>query len=191
MPRNRPSSIEQLPADILQKLQALLRDPRVNQLDATRRINGIVAEQGHDERVSKSAVNRYAVRMNEVGERMRQSRQVSEMWIAKLGTEPEGKMGRLLNEMLRTLAFELTEKVMASELSEETLPGVIEQIKNLSLTSMRLEKSLSESIKTEKEIRKAFAEEVAAETEVVAKNAGLSAEAVQTIKNKILGIAEK
>ncbi|WP_320837394.1 DUF3486 family protein [Zhongshania sp.] len=191
MPRNRPSSIEQLPADILQKLQALLRDPRVNQLDATRRINGILAEQGHDERVSKSSVNRYAVRMNEVGERMRQSRQVSEMWIAKLGTEPEGKMGRLLNEMLRTLAFELTEKVMASELSEETLPGVIEQIKNLSLTSMRLEKSLSESIKTEKEIRKAFAEEVAAETEVVAKNAGLSAEAVQTIKNKILGIAEK
>jgi ribosomal protein S13 len=191
MARNRPSSIEQLPADILEKLQALLRDPRVNQLDATRRINGILAEQGHDERVSKSSVNRYAVRMNEVGERMRQSRQVSEMWIAKLGTEPEGKMGRLLNEMLRTLAFELTEKVMASDLNEETLPGVIDQIKNLSLTSMRLEKSLSESIKTEKEIRKAFAEEVATETEAVAKDAGLSAEAVQTIKNKILGIAEK
>jgi ribosomal protein S13 len=189
MPRNRPSSIEQLPADILQKLQALLRDPRVNQLDATRRINVILAEQGHDERVSKSSVNRYAVRMNEVGERMRQSRQVSEMWIAKLGAEPEGKMGRLLNEMLRTLAFELTEKVMASDLNEETLPGVIDQIKNLSLTSMRLEKSLSENIKTEKEIRKAFAAEVAAETEVVAKDAGLSAEAVQTIKNKILGIA--
>tara|TARA_R110001592_G_scaffold363400_1_gene688152 strand:- start:24413 stop:24988 length:576 start_codon:yes stop_codon:yes gene_type:complete len=191
MPRNRPSSIEQLPADILQKLQALLRDPRVNQLDATRRINGILAEQGHDERVSKSSVNRYAVRMNEVGERMRQSRQVSEMWIAKLGAEPEGKMGRLLNEMLRTLAFELTEKVMASDLNEETLPGVIDQIKNLSLTSMRLEKSLSENIKTEKEIRKAFAAEVAAETESVAKEAGLSAEAVQTIKNKILGIADK
>ena len=43
--------------------------------------------------------------------------------------------------------------------------------------------------KREQQIRKAFADQAATETEKVAKEAGLSAEAVQTIKNKILGIA--
>ncbi|WP_156182845.1 phage protein Gp27 family protein [Marinobacter subterrani] len=45
--------------------------------------------EGHEERLSKSAVNRYAVRMNQVGEKLRQSREVAEMWIAKLGAQPQ------------------------------------------------------------------------------------------------------
>lgn len=192
----RPSSIDLLPPVVRDALNGWLRDPAITQTEATDRANLLIdavnetkPEAEKVPHVNRHAVNRYDIKMREVGARLQQSRQIADVWIGKLGTEPEGKMGRLLNEMLRTLAFELTEKVMDSELSEETIPGVIEQIKNLSLTAMRLERSLNESVKTQKEIRKAFAEEAAAETESVAKEAGLTAEAVQTIKNKILGIA--
>ena len=104
--RRQTSSIEKLPPDILEKLHELLRDPRVTQLDATRRINEVLAENGHEERVSKSSLNRYSQRMEQAGERLRHVRQVAEMWIAKLGSQPQGQLGHLVNEMLRTLAFE-------------------------------------------------------------------------------------
>lgn len=193
---SRPSSIDLLPAAVREALNSWLRDPSITQTEATERANVFIdafneARSGEEQvpHVNRHAVNRHDIKMREIGARLQQSRQVADVWIGKLGSEPEGKVGRLLNEMLRTLAFELTEKVMESELNEETIPGVIEQIKNLSLTVMRLEKSLTENIKTIKEIEKAFAEKVVIETEAVAKEAGLSAEAVQTIKNKILGIA--
>src|SRR3569832_2078439 len=75
----RPSTIEQLPPDILEQLQELLRDPRVTQMEATARINAILADQG-EEPVSKSAVIRYAVRMEQVGAKLRESRAVADMW---------------------------------------------------------------------------------------------------------------
>ena len=102
-----PSSIEILPTDILEQLQALLRDPRVTQMDATRRLNAILAEQGA-EPVSKSAVNRYALKMDKIGAKLSQSRAIADMWIGKLGNEPSGKVGALLNEMIRNLAFDAT-----------------------------------------------------------------------------------
>ena len=139
----RPSTIEQLPPDILEQLHALLRDPRVTQLDATARINAILAEDGIEARVSKSAVNRYAVRMDEVGERIRESRAVAEMWVAKLGAAPQGQIGNLVNETLRTLSFELTHKLLDGGLNEESLPGTNKMLKEMALSVMRLGRASS------------------------------------------------
>lgn len=185
--RNRPSSVEQLPADILEQLQALLRDPRVTQLDATRRINAILEERGETP-VSKSSVNRYAVRMSEVGERLRQSRAVAEMWIAKLGAQPQGQLGHLVNEMLRTMAFELTLKLQEGELNEESMPAVIDQLKQLSLSVVRLERAASENVKREAEIREQARREAADAAEKVARQGGLSSDSVQELRRAILGV---
>lgn len=182
------SSIKKLPKDILEQLQALLRDPRVTQLDATAQINKVLADQGYNERVSKSAVNRYDLDMREVGAKLQQSRQMAEMWIARLGAQPQGKVGHLVNEMLRTLSFELSMKLADSELTSDDLPGVIKMLKELSLSAMRLEKASSENVKREKEIRKEAAQEAAEAAESVAKEQGLTSNAVSEIKNKILGI---
>lgn len=184
----RPSSIEQLPKDVLEKLQALLRDPRVNQLDATKKINAILEQEGHDP-VSKSAVNRYSVKMDKVGEKLRQSRQVSEMWIAKLGAQPQGQLGQLINEMLRTLAFDLSLTMQSQEISSDDVPGVVKMLKEMSVAMHRLEQAASENTKREKEIRKQMAEEAAEAASDIITAAGISKEAAQEIKNKILGIA--
>lgn len=134
----RKSSIETLPPDILEQLQALLRDPRCTQLDVVARINTLLAEKGHEDRVSKSSLNRYSMRMDRVGEKLQQSRAMAEMWIAKLGAQPQGQVGHLINEILRTLAFDMS--LQLQDITDpDAMPGVVEMLKDLSLTMMRLE----------------------------------------------------
>jgi hypothetical protein len=182
----RASSIEQLPPDILEQLQALLRDPRIAQLEATARINAILAERGESP-VSKSAVNRYDLKMREVGERLRQSRAVAEMWIGKLGAAPQGQIGHLINEILRTLAFDMTLQLQDDAqlaVDAEARAGVIGMLKELSLTTQRLEKAASENVKREAEIRKQAAEAV----EKSLASAGMSRRSIDSIKREILEI---
>ena len=142
------SSIERLPEDIRQKLQELLRDPRVTQLEATRRINQVLEEEGLPDRLSKSAVNRYAVKMEEVGAKLRQSREIAKMWIGKLGAAPQGEVGKLLNEMIRTLAFEMT-----LNMSEGSIEAEPKMLKDLAIAIERLERAATTNVKREQEIR--------------------------------------
>lgn len=183
----RASSIDKLPPDILEQLQELLRDPRVTQLNVTARINELLTERG-EEPVSKSAVNRYAVRMNEVGERLRQSRAVADMWIAKLGAQPQGQVGHLVNEILRTLAFDLSMTMQQDEINVESAPEVAKMLKNMAIAMERLEKAASENVKREQEIREQARREAADAAEKVAKQGGLSADSVQELRRAILGV---
>lgn len=143
------STVDLLPEDIRAQLQELLRDPRVTQLETTRRINEVLAEEGHSERLSKSAVNRYAVKMEEVGKRLRQSREVAKVWIGRLGAEPQGEVGKLLNEMVRTLAFDLV-----MDMSEEEAVVEPKMIRDLAYGIEKLEKAASENVKRAEEIRR-------------------------------------
>lgn len=184
----RQSSIDRLPPDVLDQLQELLRDPRVTQLEATARINAILEEDGVDERVSKSAVNRYDLSMRQAGEKLQQSREIAKMWIGKLGAAPQGQVGNLVNEVLRTLAFDLSLKLQDAELTEESIPDVISNLKALSLAVQRLESSATMNVKREKEIR-AQALQDAAETVVKeVTKAGLSSDTASAIRQQILGI---
>lgn len=183
----RQSSIDRLPEDILEKLQELLRDPRVTQLEATGRINAILEEEGHQERVSTSAVNRYDLSMRQAGEKLQQSREVAKMWIGKLGAAPQGQVGNLINEVLRTLAFDLSLKLQEAELNEESIPEVIHNVKALSLAVQRLETSANLNMKREKEIRSRALED-AAQVVTEAKKAGLTAATADDIRKRILGI---
>jgi hypothetical protein len=184
----RPSTIEQLPPDLLARLQELLRDPRCTQLEVVARINALLEQRGEDERISKSALGRYAVKMERIGERLRQSRAVAEMWIGKLGAGPQGQLGRLINEMLRTLAFDLTLKLQEGEISTEDLPGTVESLRDLSLAVMRLEKAASDNIKREREIKQQAAEELAAKVEGETGGAGITPERLRQIVRETYGV---
>ncbi|HHH12944.1 MAG TPA: DUF3486 family protein [Thiolapillus brandeum] len=188
----RPSTIDRLPPDVLEKLQELLRDPRVTQLEATRRINAILEEDGRPERLSKSSVNRYAQRMERVGERLRQSREVAEMWIARLGAQPQGQLGHLVNEILRTFAFDLSLQLQdgLAALDEETMPAAVKMVKELSIAIHRLEQAAGENVKREAEIREQARREAAEAAEKVARQGGLSADSVQEIRRAILGVRD-
>lgn len=182
----QPSTIDRLPPDIKATLQELLQDPRVSQLDVTAKINELLEAEGHEERVSKSAVNRYAVKMSEVGEKLRQSRDVAEMFISKVGAAPQGQTGLLINEILRTLAFDLSLKIQDSDLSDpETLASTIDQLKSLALATQRLEQSATINIKRAGEIRKQALEDAASAVEKTAKEKGITTESIEAIRDAL------
>ena len=93
--------------------------------------------------MSRKAVNRYDLSMREIGRRLQESREIAEVWVAKLGSQPSGQVGYLINEALRTLALELTQKVMEGELTADSLPGVMAHLKDLALAEQRLARSAS------------------------------------------------
>jgi len=179
------STIDRLPDDIRTQLQELLRDPRVTQLEAARQINAILEAEGHPDRVSKSAVNRYAVKMEAVGAKLRQSRDVAKMWIGRLGAAPQGEVGKLLNEMVRTLAFEAT---MA--MAEGEAPIEPKMLKDMAIAIERLEKASSENVKREEEIRKRALSEAADVVEETARQQGLDKEQAQFWREQVLGISK-
>ncbi len=172
----RQSSIDRLPEDIRAKLQELLRDPRVTQLEAVQQINEILEQDGL-EKLSKSAVNRYSLRMNKVGEKLRQSREIAKMWIGRLGAEPQGEVGKLLNEMVRTLAFEAT-----MSMAEGSEPVEPKMLKDMSIAIERLEKAASENVKREEEIRKQAKEDAVEEIE---KKVGFNADQMSMIRKAL------
>lgn len=184
------SSIKTLPPDALELLQTLLRDPRFTGQDIVATINAKLEQDGHEERVSKSSVNRYKLQMERVGEKLMQSREMSAMWIAKLGAEPQGQLGKLINEMLCGLSFDLALNLQGETIDAENMPGFIEALKGLSLTLMRLEKASGDNVKRDQAIREQAQREAADTAAKIAKQGGLSADAINELRSAILGIRQ-
>lgn len=181
--RGRTGRIDQMPDDLREMLHAHLRDKGLTQAEILERINVLLAERGAPP-LSRSGLNRYATRMEQMGSRIREARAISEQWIATLGTEPQGEVSHILIEMLRTLAFDVTLKMANGE--DEVEPKFI---KELAIGIERLEKAASESFKREQEIRRLALEQAAEKAEAVAKRGGLSSDTVQALRREILGIA--
>ena len=190
----QPSSIQRLPPQIREALNAYLRDPAITQAEARERANALLAEIDPDRPpLSRSAVNRYDLSMREVGAKIQQAREISDAWVARLGSQPGGQLGHLIVETIRTVAFEVTQQVARGEITAESLPGVIDQINKLALAAQRLSRSSAEEERRERQIReeerKKAAEEAAEKAGQAASGQGLSAETVELIKRQILGVA--
>ncbi len=187
---NRKSKIELLPEDIRAQLNVLIRSGDMTQKDIRDAVNQMIEEAGlpDDAKLSRTGFNRYAKRMEDMGQRLRQSREVAEVWITKLGEAPTSDVGKLLQEFVRTMAFETSMRLMedADEKQEVIPPKALNQ---LALVVQRIEQAAMTSHKVEKEIRKAFAEEAAEKAEQIVKQAGITASTAEDIKKKILGIA--
>src|SRR5690554_797678 len=184
--RGRASKVEQLPEEVKRFLDAMLRDKRYSQQEVLDEVNKQLADLGipKEEQLSKSGLNRYALRMESIGKKMRETNAIAEAWVSQLGDKPQGQIGRLVTQMIHTMAFELS-----LDMQNGATNVSIGELKELALVIQRLKQAETSSVKREKEIRKAFAEQAANAVEAVAKAAGLTADAVSTIKNEILGIA--
>ena len=183
----RPGSIRRLPPDLRERLDGWLRDQSLTQQEARERLNEYLS--GRDlSPVSRSAVNRYALSMEKVGEKMRQSREMADVWIARLGSQPSGKVGQLIIDMLKTMVYEINLKLQDVELDAESMPGVTRQLRELSLTAQRLEQASYRNERRESEVRERARREAAEAAGESASELGLSAETVGLIKRKILGV---
>lgn len=187
--KNRKSKVDLLPEAIRASIGALIRSGDMTQKDILAAINEMVEAAGlpADAKISRTSFNRYAQKMESRGARIREAREVAEVWTTKLGDAPVSEVGKLLQEFVRTMAFETSMHMMdEAENGGEPIPP--KALGQLALVVQRIEQASMTSHKVEKEIRKAFAEQAANEAESIVKKAGISAETAADIKKRILGI---
>ncbi len=181
----RKSTVDLLPERFKDSLNQLLRDTSLTQLQVTEQLNTMLASYYSGDEplsISKSSVNRYSMKMNKLGEKIKQSRDIAEMWIGKLGSQPQGQVGHLLNEIIRNLAFDTA--IALSEGEEPTPPKLI---KELAFAVEKLEKASSENEKRTAQIRQLAREEAAEELTQELKNDGISEQVEASIKRILLG----
>ncbi|CAM7416254.1 TPA: DUF3486 family protein [Escherichia coli] len=184
--RGRLSKVDLLPDSIREQLHQMLREKRHTQEEIREAINALIDEHNLPEemQLSRTGLNRYASRMEKVGAKIRASREMAEVWAAKLGSAPTSDVGKLLMEFVKTLAFETS-----MSMAEDDKPVAPKALGQLALVAQRLEAAAMTSHKREKAIRDAFAQEMAEKTEELVRTGGLSGGAADTIKRELLGIS--
>lgn len=152
--RGQPSRIDQLPEEIRERLDAMLRGG-VTQREILRRLEAPLREIG-ERPLSRSGLNRYATRMEEVGHEIRQSRAVADAWMSQLGERPTGAVGRLTAEIVRTLAFKVVQKVGDQIDVEDDLSEIVTMLNELSLLHKRMAGADVLANKSEREQQAAY-----------------------------------
>lgn len=183
--RGRASKVDLLPPNIKTQLAMMLRDKQYSQTEILAEINDLIRDCGLPDTalLSKTGLNRYASRMEKMGAKIRQGREMAEIWAKQFGDAPQSDIGKMLMEMVKNIAFETS-----LGLSEDGTADP-KSIALLSSAIQRLEQAESLSYERERKIRKEVAQLAAETAEKVVTQAGLSADTVRTIKEQILGIA--
>ncbi|MDH3998025.1 MAG: DUF3486 family protein [Desulfuromonadales bacterium] len=176
------SSIDHLPEEIRQPLIEQMTDPMISQRRVAKQINQQLQQQGHPQRISASAVSRYRRRMRKAAEEERQTQQIIEHWVDRLGQTPQGQHGVLILEFLRSLSFEVSHMLYLEELQPENLPAFIKMLNTLSLAVLRQEKTKEVNIDYEDKLRRRAREE---EQQQPASAKGITPETMKKIHQAI------
>lgn len=170
----RQSVIKKLDPRIREAVDAAIREGRATIDD----IVALIRALGGD--ASKSAVGRYKQQAEAQFQRYREAQEVAKVWIGKLQADPEGDVGRLLAEMLRTTAFQTLGDM------EAATPGDLMFLAKALKDLASADKLTAERILV---VRREAAKEAAEKATTVAKAKGLSAETVAELRKEILGVA--
>ena len=181
------SAVDRLPEDLRKKLIELLNCPDVTQLEIVDAIN---AEAG-EPLISKSSLNRYAVRMKKFAEKNRQAREVAEAYLEKYGSDTRNRLGKVVNEQVRLVAFDLISELEELKEESEVDPKLMtEVIFKVARGLKDLEQAEKLNAEREDEIRKTVLAEAAAKVEEVGKKKGVSKEAMEAIFAEVFRISK-
>jgi len=174
----RKSTVKQLDKRIRAEVDSAIREGRATIDDLV----DLIQAAGAD--VSRSAMGRYKHNAEKQMEKYRQAQEVAKVWIGKFEDDPDGDVGRLLAEMLRTVAFQTIGDFDDKDggASSQELMFIAKAIKELaSADKISADRALL--------VRKEFAKEAAAVVEKAATSSGMTASTVAQIKREILGLA--
>jgi len=180
------SSIDRLPQELREKLIELLQNPAITQKEIVELIN---AEAGETV-VSKSGVNRYKLRMDRFAAKSREAREVADAYIEKYGTENRNKLGKVVNEYIKLMVFDLTTELEElkdsdGEIKPEDLADIIYKV---SRAIKELEQAEKLNAQREAEIKEAVRKETAEKVETVCKQMGVSKDTMDSVLKEVFNI---
>jgi len=179
------SAVDKLPKRLRDKLIKMLQDPACTQAQIADAINAAAGEPI----ISKSSVNRYALKMKTFAEKNKQAREVAELYLEKYGGEDRNKLGRVVNEQVRLVAFELISELDELKEQEKIKPqGISDLIFKVSRGLRDLEMAEKLNAARAEDIRKATLEEATQVAEKIASQNGVSIPTIDMIKKQIMGI---
>lgn len=181
--RGRRSSIDLLPDDIRIRLNDALRDRRLTQQQIREEINAMLEDRG-EKPLSRSAVNRYSMQIEEKGAMMRQAREAADALVGGLSEQKGTDLGRAVTELIKTLTFDI---VMNGE-SGDGKPIDVTTLNKLALVTQRIERASKISLEREQQLRQQVLEEAAETVEETAVQSGMTEDQAQLWREKILGI---
>ncbi|EAW3717088.1 DUF3486 family protein [Salmonella enterica] len=188
--RGRVKKADLLPDSIRKPLLEMLREKRLTQVQIREEVNRLIEEAGlpAQARLSAAGISRLAAENEAVARDLRELREQSKALVAQLGDKPTGETSSLILELARSMLFR---KIRAAASSAEDDNDIdIGFIKNAMLAVQRLESAAERSLKREKEIRAAFAEEAAnAVSDELRGQDGMSEILEQRIRDVLLGKA--
>jgi hypothetical protein len=172
----RRSSLARLDPRIREAVDAAIREERAT-------IDELVAMiAAHGGAVSRSAVGRYAKDYTESLARYREAQEVAGRWVEQFRAAPDSDVGRLLAEMLKTLAFSsLAERSSADARDIGLLARAIRDLASVDQVKARVEAEV-----TARAQERAAAAVAAIEGE--AERRRISPEALAAIREQVYGI---
>lgn len=183
----RPSSIDRMPQEV--------RDWIGRLRDQGRTLDEIIAklrELDLDALPSRSALHRHLQKAEEVAERIRKSRAVADAIVRRLGDSEPDKTTRMNIELMHNVLFEI-----ASRTTDETGEPVTFEPMEAMLLAKALDHlgkaakdDVARTVAVEKRATERAKAEAAKAVDAVAGEKGLSADTIEQIKAKILGVAK-
>ena len=107
-----------------------------------------------DQKISLSGFNRYATTMESVGAKLRETREIANVWMARFGDNQGSDVLQLVVEMMQSAVFKVALK--AGDGDEDALFNP-KMLKDVSLAVQRLSKAAETNSKREQAIRKEMA----------------------------------
>jgi hypothetical protein len=185
--RGRLSAIELLPDEAhpdvawaIGELNARKRTAESIRLELNERLLALGCDP-----VQRSSFNRYSLNIAKQGMAMQQLRGVAAIIAEKMDEEPDGDVGLLINETIKTLIYDV---IMEGSLSEEGMS--IDMLKKAADAVYRLESARSTNLKAAAFKRAKFITQAADTAEKAAKEAGLSADRAAQIRRDVLGVRD-
>lgn len=180
------SSIDRLPENLRSRLIELLQNPAVTQKEVAETINSEAGEKV----VSKSGVNRYKLRMDKFAAKTREAREVADAYIEKYGTETRNKLGKVVNEYIKLMVFDLTTELeelreSGGEIKPEDLADIIYKV---SRAIKELEQAEKLNAQREAEIKAAVQKETAEKVETVCRQKGVSKETMDMVLREVFNL---
>lgn len=179
----RRSRFDTMPKALLDQVNALIRQGRT-----IGEIREHMATLGED--IPNGTAGRYVQKVRNQMARYREAQEIAGQWVSQLGENPQGDVGALLAEMLKTVAFQTISTMGGDGDDDEDEKAAAKpmDIMLLAKAIKDLEDTAKRNLERREKIERTVLERQAKATESTAKQLGLSEEGWERIRAKFLGI---